>query len=217
MAITPIETRYAGCRFRSRLEARWAVFFDHLGIEWEYEPQGYAVNGRGYLPDFRITVGKMKFTVEVKGENDRLDMQFLADFVKQSREDTYLLVLGPIPRDTPLTPTHVLLYQPVGYFAGPHDLDRIRDISDRLSGIPESDQFAVWDFINEQGQAPVSATLAAFFYGSAPFLGPLSFMPNLVTGAFDPLAPPVMPVISPKPHDAYTAARSARFEHGEEG
>lgn len=34
MASTPtiraIETRYAGCRFRSRLEARWAVFFDHL-------------------------------------------------------------------------------------------------------------------------------------------------------------------------------------------
>ncbi len=35
--IKPIETRYAGCRFRSRLEARWTVFFDHLGIEWEYE------------------------------------------------------------------------------------------------------------------------------------------------------------------------------------
>jgi hypothetical protein len=28
-----IETRYAGCLFRSRLEARWAVLFDHLGIE----------------------------------------------------------------------------------------------------------------------------------------------------------------------------------------
>lgn len=38
--IKPIETRYAGCRFRSRLEARWAVFFDALKIEWEYEPEG---------------------------------------------------------------------------------------------------------------------------------------------------------------------------------
>jgi hypothetical protein len=37
----PIETRYAGCRFRSRLEARWAVFFDRLGIAWEYEPEGF--------------------------------------------------------------------------------------------------------------------------------------------------------------------------------
>jgi len=41
MAIAAIETRYAGCRFRSRLEARWAVFYDALGIDWEYEPQGF--------------------------------------------------------------------------------------------------------------------------------------------------------------------------------
>lgn len=27
-----IETRYKGYRFRSRLEARWAVFFDALGL-----------------------------------------------------------------------------------------------------------------------------------------------------------------------------------------
>lgn len=39
--MTPIETRYKGYRFRSRLEARWAVFFDVLGVRWEYEPEGY--------------------------------------------------------------------------------------------------------------------------------------------------------------------------------
>lgn len=44
--IRPIETRYAGCRFRSRLEARWAVFFDTLGVKWKYEPEGFIV-GRG--------------------------------------------------------------------------------------------------------------------------------------------------------------------------
>jgi hypothetical protein len=37
----PIETKYKGCRFRSRLEARWAVFFDALGIRWWYEPEGF--------------------------------------------------------------------------------------------------------------------------------------------------------------------------------
>lgn len=36
-----IETSYAGYRFRSRLEARWAVFFDFLGIKWLYEPEGF--------------------------------------------------------------------------------------------------------------------------------------------------------------------------------
>ena len=48
-----IETRYGGCRFRSRLEARWAVFFDHMRLKWEYEPEGYRLpNGELYLPDF---------------------------------------------------------------------------------------------------------------------------------------------------------------------
>ena len=30
-----IETTYSGFIFRSRLEARWAVFFDALAIEWQ--------------------------------------------------------------------------------------------------------------------------------------------------------------------------------------
>lgn len=38
--ITPIETLYKGYRFRSRLEARWAVFMDACGADWEYEPEG---------------------------------------------------------------------------------------------------------------------------------------------------------------------------------
>lgn len=41
MNIKAIETVYRGYRFRSRLEARWAVFFDALGLEWEYEPEGF--------------------------------------------------------------------------------------------------------------------------------------------------------------------------------
>lgn len=53
--IKPIETVYKGYRFRSRLEARWAVFFDEIGLPWEYESEGYTLpDGRGYLPDFRI-------------------------------------------------------------------------------------------------------------------------------------------------------------------
>lgn len=53
--IKPIETVYAGYRFRSRLEARWAVFFDTLGLRWEYEPEGYDLGELGYyLPDFYL-------------------------------------------------------------------------------------------------------------------------------------------------------------------
>jgi hypothetical protein len=35
--IVAIETMYRGTRFRSQLEARWAVFFDRLGLPWRYE------------------------------------------------------------------------------------------------------------------------------------------------------------------------------------
>jgi hypothetical protein len=53
--IKAIETCYKGYRFRSRLEARWAVFFDALGIAWEYEKEGYDLGEAGwYLPDFFV-------------------------------------------------------------------------------------------------------------------------------------------------------------------
>ena len=54
-SIAPIQTRYKGYHFRSRLEARWAVFFDALNIEWEYEKEGYDLGELGwYLPDFYL-------------------------------------------------------------------------------------------------------------------------------------------------------------------
>lgn len=52
--IKAIETHYEGCRFRSRLEARWAVFFNALGLTWSYEPQGFELGAGSYLPDFHI-------------------------------------------------------------------------------------------------------------------------------------------------------------------
>lgn len=53
-SIKPIETYYNGYRFRSRLEARWAVFFDALGVKYEYEPEGFQTPAGYYLPDFRV-------------------------------------------------------------------------------------------------------------------------------------------------------------------
>lgn len=52
--IKPIETQYNGYLFRSRLEARWAVFFDKAEIPYEYEPEGLDLNGTYYLPDFYL-------------------------------------------------------------------------------------------------------------------------------------------------------------------
>jgi len=68
--LAPLQTRYAGYRFRSRLEARWAVFFDHIGAPWEYEPEGYALpDGGGYLPDFRLPESRWLLDVKPKPAN----------------------------------------------------------------------------------------------------------------------------------------------------
>jgi hypothetical protein len=63
--IKAIDTKYDGCLFRSRLEARFAVYFNYLGVEWLYEPEGFelGINGR-YLPDFFFP--KFKLYAEVK-------------------------------------------------------------------------------------------------------------------------------------------------------
>lgn len=64
--IKPIQTRYKGYHFRSRLEARWAVFFDALGLNWEYEPEGYQTSEGWYLPDFYLP--KFDCFVEIKSK-----------------------------------------------------------------------------------------------------------------------------------------------------
>jgi hypothetical protein len=55
MTNTPkaIPTRYGGCLFRSRLEARWAIYFDHLKLRWMHEREAFDLGPLGrYLPDF---------------------------------------------------------------------------------------------------------------------------------------------------------------------
>ena len=64
MKIKAIPTTYAGTNFRSRLEARWAAYFDELNIPWEYEP----FDLEGWAPDFAITVLGEQVLVEVKPE-----------------------------------------------------------------------------------------------------------------------------------------------------
>ena len=58
-------TRYKGVRFRSRLEAQWAVFWDELGVKWEYEPLTFLLSdGKQYTPDFWIV--DLALWVEIK-------------------------------------------------------------------------------------------------------------------------------------------------------
>jgi len=64
--LKPIETRYKGFLFRSRLEARWALFLDALNINWFYEHEGYDLDGLWYLPDFYLPTFHNGAFIEVK-------------------------------------------------------------------------------------------------------------------------------------------------------
>jgi hypothetical protein len=104
--IQPIETRYNGYRFRSRLEARWAVFFDTLGVKYAYEPEGFVLDwGVRYLPDFWLI--DEQCWVEIKPErpeSNSIEWQ-KCDLLARHSGHTVILFSGPIghPRDEPNT------------------------------------------------------------------------------------------------------------------
>ena len=101
--IRAFPTFYDGIQFRSRLEARWAIFFNACGIEWEYEPEGYQLSdGQGYLPDFLLhgLVGRLEgdLFVEVKGQMTLKDEEKIKAFIsmKKGEPTRPLLILGNI-------------------------------------------------------------------------------------------------------------------------
>jgi hypothetical protein len=95
-----VETTYAGCRFRSRLEARWAHFMDLMGVPWQYEYQGFDLPSGRYLPDFRLPEAKVYF--EVKGSAPNLREITLG--LELAREMSaygwrYRMLVGDLPRE----------------------------------------------------------------------------------------------------------------------
>lgn len=90
MTAQAIETQYKGYRFRSRLEARWAVFFDALNIKWEYEKEGYKFDdGTQYLPDFWLT--DLEYFVEVKGYMTDQDFIKIHNLCRSTKSPVMLL------------------------------------------------------------------------------------------------------------------------------
>jgi hypothetical protein len=97
-----MEVSYSGRIFRSRLEARWAVFLDLLDVNWDYEPSFYQVGEElFYLPDFYLPDHQL--WLEVKGA-PFMDTASMAKVLAS--------VAGPmrIPlREAPYTPSDRLL------------------------------------------------------------------------------------------------------------
>lgn len=52
MTLKAIQTAYRGITYRSRTEARWALYLDELGVAYSYEAEGFDLGGDWYLPDF---------------------------------------------------------------------------------------------------------------------------------------------------------------------
>lgn len=81
-----IETAAYGRLFRSRLEARFAVFFTHLKAEWQYEPEGYNLPSGYYLPDFLVIFPDETLWVEIKqfnpNDTEKQKAQELANLTK---------------------------------------------------------------------------------------------------------------------------------------
>jgi hypothetical protein len=138
-----IETEYGGIRFRSRLEARWAVFFDTLGIRWEYEPEAYErqwdESVSRWLPDFLLPDSGTY--VEVKGGQQAMqkDWQRLLELIDWGSpvpgiNDSYgtkgrgVLLLGNIPRvdkvGGPVIPVHPIVQHSKGAWVHVYEFGR---------------------------------------------------------------------------------------------
>ncbi len=92
--IKAIETRYKGYRFRSRLEARWAVFFDAAEIDWQYEVEGFDLGGRHYLPDFWLP--SHEIFIEIKPDQgwDCVDAFHACKLLAIQSEKSVILIAG---------------------------------------------------------------------------------------------------------------------------
>jgi hypothetical protein len=85
--IAAIPTFYNGTQFRSRLEARWAAFFDLVGWQWEYEPFDLGA----WSPDFLLK-GEYPTLVEIK-PIDNLDAAVGAKMLSAVRDTTNHILL----------------------------------------------------------------------------------------------------------------------------
>lgn len=189
MASKAIQTAYNGYLFRSRLEAKWAVFFDMLRVRYEYEREGFDLGEVGYyLPDFWLP--DFEVWIEIKGQMPTDEEEKRAAALADSSGHTVFIFWGEIPL--------------------PSDAENIGgpDLHDSaFAHFPkrEGESEGGWDNHYNWCECPKCGKLGIEFDGRAARLG----------CGCHPSSDKTYNVGSPRLMAAYIAARSARFEHGE--
>ena len=107
--IRPIPTIHKGIKFRSRLEARWDVFFEAINFCCVYEPFMIENNNLSYTPDFYCNVGligsaEKPVLIEIKPKTPNKDY---VDFLKK--------IHNPYLSDILICVGEPDLFQPDGY------------------------------------------------------------------------------------------------------
>lgn len=158
VTIQAIPTEYRGHTFRSRTEARWAVFFDALGLMWVYEPEGFKLpSGVWYLPDFWLP--EMRMWVEVKPLDGPTEEE-RAKGVELCEGTGYAVLFldGPPRHDTFVVLSHESLNNDAEVFAHwycfskRYTIDR-KDGRPRLYWCADEDDYGDDPWVDEAGQA----------------------------------------------------------------
>lgn len=192
-----IETEYKGYRFRSRLEARWAVFFNALGIAWVYEPEGFQLSdGTRYLPDFWLP--EFNLYVEIKPcliQYEELDKK-LSKF--RDEIGSICLLSGDVPTGIPFEKGY-------RYYLFAYEVDD--------GGGGPYDNYIVFLCLHQNTpKIGVASTRKRRYFTNVSMQIEMNGLINLYEDSY------LMPkeyINSTKHADA--AARSARFEYGEMG
>jgi hypothetical protein len=177
-----IETRYNGYRFRSRLEARWAVFFDTLGVRYEYEKEGFHLDGGTlYLPDFWLPDHRCWVEIKAGPDVPFEDATKVIRLARTSGDPVVLLIGQPWPDE---------------YVAMMHFYSDRLWFEQKISGLFRCQSCDLLHWAKFDGKVLVG-------WGS---LGKAcDVRPEMEPNELDDEAL----------KDAYAAARTARFEHGE--
>lgn len=200
-----IETAHGGYLFRSRIEARWAIFFETLGVSFEYEKEGFEFpDGTRYLPDFWLEQQQCWF--EVKGkEPTEADIHKMKLLVEHTHQKVFI-ASGPIPNIEPSDE--------------PFDIDEWLELHehDDFSNIPNLDMILYcpeyigtkWEILHHGGglcwcECPTCHRVGIRWFTLD---GHNKYFCQCTEVPVDD---------SPRILRAFDAARMARFEHGKHG